>query len=558
MGVVFKAHDPEMGRDVAIKVLKLDESLGEAEREEVSRRFEREAKAAGGMNHPNIVSHYERGQLGQHKYIVMDLVEGRSLHQIMSQGPRPDARAAVDILRQMASALDYAHGRGVVHRDIKPGNVLVQTDGRAKIADFGIAKYATPGSTTSTSVVLGSPHYMAPEQIEAKGVTGRSDQWALAVTAFELLAGRKPFESESVASLFHKILAAPLTDPSTLDPSLAPVKPALEKALSKNPEERFATCTEFIAAMEVALFGAAQPGVVFTPSRPKVKIKVRKSLLLVAALGLGVMVLSAWVIIHFALAPQKPVQTASPAATRASSAVVHNAGETRLNRRDGETYVWVAPGHFRMGCSPGDSDCHEDEQAHEVTLTKGYWIAQTEASTAAYRRFSRAVGRDMPKAPDFNPNWSNDQMPVTGISWDDADTFCRWALGRLPTEAEWEFAARAGSPELRYGPLDEVAWHKANSGSKAHPVKGRQPNAFGLYDMLGNMWEWTADRYNKDAYLSGPRTDPQGPPTGNFHILRGGSWLRDATEVRVSGRYPVTGDNPDHVIGFRCAADDLP
>jgi formylglycine-generating enzyme required for sulfatase activity len=271
------------------------------------------------------------------------------------------------------------------------------------------------------------------------------------------------------------------------------------------------------------------------------------------------MALTAWVIIHFSLAPRQPAQASAPAGKPGTAAAaVHNAGETRLNRRDGETYVWVAPGHFRMGCSPGDSDCHDDEPAHDVTLSKGYWIGQTEASTGAYRRFSRAVGRDMPAAPDFNPQWSNDQMPITGISWDDANTFCRWALGRLPTEAEWEYAARAGSPELRYGPLDEVAWHKGNSNSKAHPVKGRQPNAFGLYDMLGNLWEWTADRYNKDAYLSGPRNDPQGPPTGNFHILRGGSWLRDANEVRVSGRYPVSGDNPDHVIGFRCVADDLP
>jgi serine/threonine-protein kinase len=208
MGVVFHAHDPGMGRDVAIKVLRLDPTLGQPEREDISRRFEAEARAAGGLNHPNIVAHYERGEIDGHKYIVMELVDGPALHHVMSLEHRPEMDQCLAILRQTAAALDYAHSRGVVHRDVKPANILLQHGGVAKVADFGIAKCTLSPGVTATAVMIGSPHYMAPEQIEAQPVSNRTDQWALAVTAYELLAGRKPFQSESVASLFQQILSA--------------------------------------------------------------------------------------------------------------------------------------------------------------------------------------------------------------------------------------------------------------------------------------------------------------------------------------------------------------
>jgi eukaryotic-like serine/threonine-protein kinase len=164
MGVVFRAHDPAMARDVALKVLRLDAGLEPAQLQEIERRFEREAQAAGALNHPNIVASYERGEIGGHKFIVMEFVEGTALHKVMTDGPRPNLETSLNILRQIAAGIDYAHSRGVVHRDIKPGNVLLPTaGGGAKIADFGIAKSTFGSSMTMSSTILGSPHYMSPE-----------------------------------------------------------------------------------------------------------------------------------------------------------------------------------------------------------------------------------------------------------------------------------------------------------------------------------------------------------------------------------------------------------
>jgi serine/threonine protein kinase len=236
MGVVFRAHDPEMGRDVAIKVLRLDPALSQPERDDISRRFEGEARAAGGLNHPNIVAHYECGDINGHKYIVMELVDGPALQHVMSQEQRPDVDRCLALLRQAAAAIDYAHSHGVIHRDVKPANILLQHGEVVKVADFGIAKCALSPGMTATAVMVGSPHYMAPEQVEARPVSNRTDQWALAVTAYELLAGRKPFQSESIASLFQQILAAPPPDPGEFAPGIpTAAQLVFAKALSKPP-----------------------------------------------------------------------------------------------------------------------------------------------------------------------------------------------------------------------------------------------------------------------------------------------------------------------------------
>ena len=543
MGIVFRAHDPDMARDVAIKVLRKDAALGPAEYEEMARRFDREAMAAGGLTHPNIVAHYERGQAGDWKYIVMELVEGRALSDLMSHDPRPTVPASLAILSQMASALDYAHGKGVIHRDIKPGNVLVQSDGGIKIADFGVAKCTLPGAATSSSMVIGSPHYMAPEQIEARPVTGQADQWALAVTAYELIAGRKPFQSESMASLFQQILAAAPPDPHQLDPSLPPaVKHVFARALDKSALARFPTCAAFVDALSAAL-AAPVPAPAF---------HIQTGWLWAAAMATTLILLAAsnWTVLSRG--------GSTRAAPRADPVSTFQRGEVRRNQRDRLPYVWVAPGTFRMGCSAGDTHCRPDETTHPVTLTRGYWFGQTEVTTKAFKRFSIAGAGHLPPAPVFNAGWSNDLLPITNVPWDLASAYCRWAEGRLPTEAEWEYAARAGNPDAHYGPYDDISWNHSNSGLQAHPVAAKRPNSLGLFDTLGNVWEWTADRYDETYYSHSPAQDPTGPAGGNFHVVRGGSWLRDSSEVRVSQRYPLLPQDPDQTVGLRCVIDQIP
>jgi eukaryotic-like serine/threonine-protein kinase len=563
MGVVFRAHDPAMARDIALKVLRLDAGLEPAQMQEIERRFEREAQAAGALNHPNIVASYERGEIGGHKFIVMEFVEGSALHKLMSDGPRPSLQTSLTIVRQIAAGLDYAHSRGVIHRDIKPANVLLPGEGGgAKIADFGIAKATLGASITMSSSVLGSPHYMSPEQIEGRSVTGRADQWSLAVTAYELLAGQKPFDSDSIAALFQKILSAQPRDPSELDariPSAARI--VFQRALSKAPEDRFETCTAFVEALAAAAAGTEPASPFAMKSAPREK---RARLGLWAGLTLAAALLACAA--FASMLPKLPgtlakrVLNPQPSMVGTLLAVDPSlkTGQTRVNRRDDLTYIWIAAGTYRMGCSQVDAACRNDETPHQVTLTRGFWIGQTEVTAQPFRHFALATEAAMPKAPDDNPDWKNESMPISNVSWNAASAYCTWTGGRLPTEAEWEFAARGGSDQLRYGALEQIAWYKANSGAHTHAVKTLVPNAYGLYDMLGNVWEWTADFYGRDFYRASPASDPRGPQAGEYRVLRGGSWMRDPSDVRVSLRYPAPPGSPDQGTGMRCANDDMP
>lgn len=230
--------------------------------------------------------------------------------------------------------------------------------------------------------------------------------------------------------------------------------------------------------------------------------------------------------------------------------------EVTVNPIDGIQYVWVAAGTFVMGCSPGDSECKENEKpAHQVTITGGFWMTRTPVTVGAYKRYTRATKQYMPFAPEFpssNADWKNDDMPIVNVSWDDAQGYCTWAGGRLPTEAEWEYAARAGTREPRYGPLDEIAWYDENTRCNPQPVRGKRPNAFGLYDMLGNVEEWVNDWYDEEYYHVSPSHDPSGPRRGQKRIQRGGCVLFGPSEIRVSRRSEIPRDHCWELRGFRC------
>jgi serine/threonine-protein kinase len=236
-------------------------------------------------------------------------------------------------------------------------------------------------------------------------------------------------------------------------------------------------------------------------------------------------------------------------------------GDVKVNPNDGLIYVWVPPGTFVMGCSPGDSECYPDEKPpHQVTITKGFWLGQTEVTVGAYKRFAGATGRQMPPELDIdgrllNAGWRDEAMPIVDVTWDDAQAYCRWAGGRLPTEAEWEYAARGGSAEASYGPLDGVAWYKDNSGGQTHRVGGKQANGFALCDMLGNVSEWVNDWYDQDYYQNSPFQDPIGPTSGTDRVLRGGSWVTNPRYVRVSNRNWVRPAVRYFGTGYRCGAE---
>ena len=230
--------------------------------------------------------------------------------------------------------------------------------------------------------------------------------------------------------------------------------------------------------------------------------------------------------------------------------------KVRENPKDGLQYAWIRPGTFMMGCSPGDSECRRDETpAHRVTIAKGFWIGRTPVTVSAYKRFTVAMPLGFQNGP------TNQSMPVVSVTWDDAQAYCEWVGGRLPTEAEWEYAARGGTPDVRYGNLDDIAWPMPPRTITPailktlglHDVAQKKPNSYGLYDMLGTAWQWCNDLYDSDYYQSSPTQDPQGPTSGRSHVLRGGSWNSIPDGVRVSVRLAF---NParSHSIsyGFRC------
>lgn len=247
------------------------------------------------------------------------------------------------------------------------------------------------------------------------------------------------------------------------------------------------------------------------------------------------------------------------------------AGAEKVNAKDGLTYIWIPPGTFTMGCSPGDNECFDDEKpAHEVTISRGFWIGQTLVTQAAYKR---VVGA--------NPSrFKGEQLPVETVSWNDTQSYCRTVGMRLPTEAEWEYAARAGSTGSRYGDLDAIAWYSDNSGpqridggalflsdpknyennliakgNQTHAVGHKRANAWQLYDMLGNVWEWTADWFEKDYYARSEARDPTGSSTGTYRALGGGAWDDNARNTRLSNRYWLAPDSRNFYTGFRCVGE---
>lgn len=223
---------------------------------------------------------------------------------------------------------------------------------------------------------------------------------------------------------------------------------------------------------------------------------------------------------------------------------VHAPARTKVNPSDGLTYVWIAAGTFRMGCSPGDSECSDNENpVHTVTIRKGFWIGQTPVTQAAY---TKVIGA--------NPSqYRGEQFPVEEVTWDDAAAYCRRVQSRLPTEAQWEYAARGGTAGARYAAIESIAWYSDNAASGTHPVAQKQTNAFGVYDMLGNVREWVADWYG--PYNAAAAVDPKGPATGEFHVSRGGSWYDSAQIARASSRWNNGGGCGPACHGFRCASD---
>ena len=247
MGVVYKALDPTIGRTVALKTMRLD--VHGLDAQEMVRRFQNEARAAGVLNHPNIVTIYDAGEEDGIFYIAMEFIEGTTLHELLAEQRVLATDEVLQLTRQICRGLDYAHSNGIVHRDIKPANIMITANGTVKIMDFGIAK--SGGQVTNTGQVLGTPNYMSPEQVKGRPLDGRSDLFSLGVILYEMLTGEKPFVGQNVTTIIYKIVNETPITPRDLDVTVHPGLSAIvTKALAKAPDDRYQTGADLVRDLE--------------------------------------------------------------------------------------------------------------------------------------------------------------------------------------------------------------------------------------------------------------------------------------------------------------------
>lgn len=274
MAHVYEAQDELIGRTVALKVLVLPSIISESERLDMVRRFEREARSAGKLSHPNIVTIYEVGSANGMHYIAMEFMQGKTAREVLNEEGRIPPDRVLNIVKQVASALDYAHARGVIHRDVKPDNIALLEDGIVKLTDFGIARLANDLVRTQAGIMVGSPAYMSPEQIVGDEIDGRSDVFSLGVTTYELLTGSKPFDASTITAVMHKIIYEQPAPAEDLSPA---VERVLRKAMEKEPAKRYQSARAFAEDLGLAMLTSGVQGEVDIfhahPHHPKPEVE---------------------------------------------------------------------------------------------------------------------------------------------------------------------------------------------------------------------------------------------------------------------------------------------
>ena len=293
MGIVYKALDPDIEREVAIKTIRFDTLTDGTVKDDLMARFIREARAAGKLAHPNIITVYDVGKEKDMTYIVMQYIEGQSLQAALDSGKKFSSQEIVEFMKPVCDSLDYAHENGIIHRDIKPANIMIEKTGKPFLADFGVARIET-STMTQAGTTVGTLSYMSPEQIQGLQVDGRSDIFALGVIIYELLAGKKPFFGDNISTIVYKIVHEEPPRITEVNQDLPRgFELVIKKALAKNPEGRYRTCGELVADLEnsgkileqtMAYEAALESGF---PARAKRKLN---SILALALFGIAVVV----------------------------------------------------------------------------------------------------------------------------------------------------------------------------------------------------------------------------------------------------------------------------
>ncbi len=674
MATVYKAYQPGLDRDVALKIL----PPFHAEQPGFSERFRREARAIANLHHPNILPVHDSGQDGDYSYIVMRYIDGaRTLADVMRRG-RLTPEQASNLIGQIASALGYAHRQGIIHRDIKPGNVLMDGDW-VLLTDFGLAKMTEASvKLTGTGVGMGTPAYMSPEQGQGKLVDHRTDIYALGVILYEMLTGQIPHDADTPFGIIVKRMSEPLPLPHTLNPAITePVERVILKSLAANPADRFDDAEAMAMALRMAVAGRhpgdnvptqASPrradavtladdgpsGPIVPPGQPSSTsrrkwIAAAVAFVVVAIIGAGLLAAGLW--LFSTSAPETPVvevttllPTAAPPpatetpdndATIAAAVAATQAAEPTATQMPTATFtpiptptdtpiatptdtplptatdtplptvtdtaipptatptvavtppvlvtlvpivtlapvlkvtlepeiiggadmVLVPAGPFTMGSDSGGAG---EKPVHTVTLD-AYYIDQYEVTNAAFRQCVEAGVCEAPTTCNNGESTYNDtgkaDHPVVCVDWYEAKAYCEWRGAKLPTEAEWEKAAR-GTDGRTYPWGEEVNCKLANHrGTDGWCVKdttsvGSYPlgiSPYGVYDMAGNVLEWVQSIYGHYPYEAEDGREYLGGITKR--VTRGGSWYNNDYNTRTTLRGSTDPDNTSYLLGFRC------
>ncbi|NUM33473.1 MAG: SUMF1/EgtB/PvdO family nonheme iron enzyme [Candidatus Brocadiae bacterium] len=528
MGIVYKANWIEKNLPVAIKVLLLPEEWYPGARE----RFLQAARSATALKHPNIVCvHGIHNEHTDYPCMVMEYLDGIDLHKkIKKDGPFSFVEG-IQVARSIAQGLLYAHEKKIIHRDLKPGNIVLTSKG-AVIIDFGLAKWEKDSTLTLAGEIFYTLYYSSPEQKNNfHNVDNRSDIYSFGKTLYYLFTGDEPYDIdwEDVPEL---------------------IRPILKKSTQKDPENRYKNIEEMLFALEKAMEGELVDVTAnedetseieyIRPAQPSDSNSTNKP-------------------------PQEIVQMLEKECHLNEQGMI-------VSERDCSCMVYVPAGTFLMGDESDRSD-YDEAPLHEVYLD-AYFIDMYPVTNKMYALFLKEIAElerhpspwCHPNEPDskvhfpqfwYNSRWNQPDHPVVGVDWWDAYAYSRWAGKDLPTEAEWEKAARGVDGRI-YPWGNELPTPEICNFNRVYqrttPV-GKFPcnvSPYGCRDMAGNVWEWCFDWFDPTYYKKSPFENPRGPSFGRTRVGRGGSWFNDALKIRTSSRaYGKSQSDRNCRLGFR-------